>query len=479
MTELTRLTATAAVDLLRRGEVSPLEMIDAAEARIRATNDRVNSLPTLCIDRARDHARKLMDRGPGAEEGRAWLAGLPVAIKDLVPVAGVRTTYGSPIFADNVPERSDIVVETLEGRGAVVLAKANTPELGHGANTTNKVFGKTLNPWNTALTPGGSSGGSAVALATGQVWMATGSDLGCSLRTPAAFCSVVGLRPSPGRVARGPIGNPIGEVYDNLSVEGSMGRTVADVALMLDAQAGSHPGDPLSIPAPAESFTDAVKRRRAPLRVAFSPDLGVVRVGAEIKEICAAAAARFGELGATVEEACPDLSGAREIFQVLRAHHLVCELVPLLENHRDKIKPDVVWNIEQGQKLTCEDIARAERGRTDLYYRVAEFFESYDLLLTPTTVVPPFDVGEGHVAEVEGHKFENYFDWYSICFVITVTTCPSLSIPCGFTATGLPVGLQMIGPPRDEAPLLSAAALFEELMGIADVLPIDPRPPAA
>jgi amidase len=356
-------------------------------------------------------------------------------------------------------------------------SSAITPELGHGGNTTNKVFGKTLNPWNTALTPGGSSGGSAVALATGQVWLATGSDLGCSLRMPAAFCSVVGLRPSPGRIARGPIGDPIGEVYDNLSVEGSMGRTVADVALMLDAQAGSHPRDPLSFPAPAESFTDAVKRRRAPLRVAFSPDLGVARVAAEIREICASAAARFGELGATVEEACPDLSAAREIFQVLRAHHLVCELMPLLEKHRDKIKPDVIWNIEQGQKLTSEDIARAERGRTDLYYRVAEFFESYDLLLAPTTVVPPFDVGEQYVAEVEGHKFENYFDWYTICYVITVTSCPALSIPCGFTAAGLPVGLQMIGPPRGEAPLLSAAALFEELMGIANMLPIDPRPP--
>ena len=224
MNDLTRLTASAAVELLRGGEVTPLELVDAAAARIEATNSEINALPTLCLDRARDHARRLMTNRPGAGDPAWHLSGLPIAVKDLVNVAGVRTTLGSPIFADHVPERSDVLVENLERRGAIVIAKANTPEFGHGANTFNEVFGKTLNPWNTALTSGGSSGGSAAALATGQVWLATGSDLGCSLRTPAAFCSVVGLRPSPGRVAVGPRGEPIGEVWDTLNVEGSMGQ---------------------------------------------------------------------------------------------------------------------------------------------------------------------------------------------------------------------------------------------------------------
>lgn len=473
MTELAKLTARAAVDLLRRGEVSPLEMIEAARQRIEATDGQVNALPTLCIERARKHARKLMmAAGPTPEQGSGWLAGLPIAVKDLNDVAGVRTTYGSPIFADHVPEHSDIMVETLESRGAIVIAKSNIPELGHGANTFNEVFGKTRNPWNTAMTCGGSSGGSAVALATGQVWLATGSDLGCSLRTPAAFCALVGLRPSPGRVARG----PVRDAFDTLWVEGAMGRTVGDVALMLDAQAGPHPRDPLSLPRPRHPFLEAAKRPQAPKRVAYSRDLGVVPVAAEVAEVCARAAARFSELGATVEEACPDLSDAREIFHVLRAVQFVNDLAPLMERHRDKMKPEIIWNIEQGLKLTAEEIGRAQRARTALYNRVAEFFQSYDLLLSPATVVVPFDVDIRYVSEVEGHQFDNYFDWYAIAYAITITSCPALSIPCGFTAGALPVGLQVVGPPRGESALLGAGALFEEMMGIAGELPIDPRP---
>ncbi len=476
MSELTRLTACAAVDLLRRGKVSPLEMIDAAVSRIEATDGQVNALPTLCIERAREHAQRLMRAGAAAPREVPLLAGLPIAVKDLKDVAGVRTTYGSPLFADHVPERSDIVVETLEDNGAIVLAKSNTPEFGHGANTFNEVFGKTRNPWNTAMTCGGSSGGAAVAVATGQVWLATGSDLGCSLRTPAAFCAVVGLRPAPGRVARGPLRAP----YDNLWVEGPMARTVADAALMLDAQVGAHPADPISLPAPGRPFMHAVESPEAPKRIAYSPDLGgIVPVAKDVAEVCAAAAARFSELGADVEEACPDLSDARAIFHVLRAYQLVSDLAPLLDEHRDVMKPEVVWNIEQGLKLTADDLGRAERARAALYYRVAEFFETYDLLISPATIVPPFDVDIRHVTEVEGHTLDTYFDWYAIAYAITITSCPAISVPCGFTADGLPVGLQLLGAPRGEAALLGAAALFEEMMGIAGGLPVDPRPGAA
>ena len=234
MSDLFRVSARAAVDLLRKGEVSPLDMVDAAAARIEATDGALNALPTPCIERARDHARRIMAGGSAQAGNGAWLAGLPLAVKDLNDGAGVRRTYGSTLFADHVPERSDVMVETLEGNGAIVIGKSNTPEFGAGGNTFNDVFGQTRNPWNTAMTCGGSSGGSAVALAVGQCWLATGNDLGCSLRTPAAFCSVVALRPSPGRVARAPTRLP----YDTLWVQGPMARNVGDVALMLDAMVG-------------------------------------------------------------------------------------------------------------------------------------------------------------------------------------------------------------------------------------------------
>lgn len=474
MTDLTKLTARAAVDLLRRREVSPLEMIDAAVARIEATDGFLNALPTLCVDRARTHAERIVEAGPEAGHGPSWLGGLPIAVKDLNDVAGVKTTYGSPLFADHVPDRSDIMVDTLERNGAIVIAKANAPEFGHGATTFNEVFGKTRNPWNTAMTCGGSSGGSAVAVATGQTWLATGSDLGCSLRTPAAFCSVVGLRPSPGRVARGPTRLP----YDNLWVQGPMARTVADTALMLDAMVGAHPADPISLAAPKEPFLQAVDDPTPPERVAYSADLnGLTPVEAEVAEVCAAAAQRFSELGAVVEEACPDLGDARDIFHVLRANQFVGDLAPIVEENRSQVKPEVVWNLEEGYKLTAENLAAAERARGRLYARVVKFFETYDLLVTPATVVSPFDVDIRAIDEVAGHRFENYFDWYTIAYAITVTSLPALSLPCGFTGNGLPVGLQVVGPPRGEAPLLSAAGLMEDVLGLAAQLPIDPRPP--
>ena len=468
--QLTSLTARQVVELLHQRKVSPLELVEASAARIAAVDKPVNAMPTLCLDRARDHARRIAPQGAGASNA-PWLGGLPIAVKDLNDVAGVRTTYGSPIYSDHVPARSDILVERLEERGAIVMGKSNTPEFGAGANTFNEVFGETRNPWNTALTCGGSSGGSAVALATGQVWLATGSDLGGSLRTPASFCSVVGLRPSPGRVANGPQERPFG----TLSVEGPMGRTVGDTALMLDAMAGWHMEDPLSLEAPAESFQTAAAAKRRPKCVAFSPDLGIIPVDAEVKEVCAAAARRFQELGAAVEEACPDFSGAAESFKTLRAAGFVAGYADLYENQRSKLKPDVIWNIEHGLKITAGDIARAELARGALYHRVARFFGAYDLLLCPAAIVPPFDVKQRSIRELNGVTFDNYIEWVRITYAITLTSCPAISVPCGFTRDGRPVGLQMVGRPRGEGALLSAAAAFEEMMGLAKQLPIEPR----
>lgn len=473
MDDLTRLTARQAVNLLRRRELSPLDLIEAAAARIADTDGAVNALPTLCFERAREHAKRILHDGAGRQDDPTWLGGLPIAVKDLNDVASVRTTYGSPIFADHVPDQSDVMVETLETNGAIVIGKSNTPEFGHGANTFNEVFGKTRNPWNTNLTCGGSSGGSAVAVAAGQTWLATGSDLGCSLRTPAAFCCIVGLRPSPGRIARAPTRLP----FDTLWVQGPMARTVGDAALMLDAMTGEHPADPISVAAPARPFVEAVDKPRAPKRIAYSPDLGgLVPVAKDVAEVCAAAAARLADLGAVVEEASPDLGDAREIFHVLRANQFVGDLAEIIGENRHRVRPEVVWNLEQGLKLTAADLGKAERARGRLYARAAAFFDTYDLLVTPATIVAPFDVDIRAIDEVAGHRFANYFDWYAIAYAITATSLPALALPCGFTREGLPVGLQVVGPPRGEAPLLGAARLMEDLFGIAGRLPIDPRP---
>ncbi len=469
MNPLVKLTARQAVDMLKEGSVTPLELIDAAVERIEETDGTLNALPTLCVERARRHAEKLMservtDPPPG------YLHGLPLAVKDLKDVAGVRSTKGSPIFADYVPERSDYLVETIEGKGGIVLAKSNTPEFGAGGNTFNEVFGKTRNPWNTAMTCGGSSGGSAAALATGQVWLATGSDLGGSLRLPASFCSVVGYRPSPGRVPHGPEALP----FSTLTVDGPMGRNVGDVALFLDAQSGRHPGDPLTFPAPESSYASAVEAPKPPRRVAFSPDLGIANVDSEVKEVCAKAARLFESMGAVVEEAAIDLHDAEETFQTLRAAEFVGSYLPILDGYRDQLKPEIIWNIEKGLQLTASEIERAELARGALFHRTAEFFSRYDLLLCPAAAVPPFDVDIRYVTEINGVELDNYISWALITFAITLTASPAMSVPCGFTRSGLPVGLQMVGPWGKDAALLSAAALFEQETGLAARLPMDP-----
>lgn len=461
--DLYKLTATQAVRLLKSGKVSPRELLDAAEARIAAANPAINALPTLCFDRARQRAKNV--------KRTSLLAGLPITIKDLTDVSGVRTTYGSPIYADHVPAQSNLLVERLEANGALVVAKANTPEFGAGAHTFNPVFGITRNPWDTRLSASGSSGGSAAALAAGLVWLAEGSDLGGSLRTPAGFNAVVGLRVSPGRVARGPAALP----FDVLGVNGPMARNVADIALFLDAMVGDDPRDPIAMPAPATPFAAAVKRPTAPKRVAFSPDLGIATVEPEIAAVCRKAAAQFAKLGSVVTETSPDFSGAYEAFQVLRAMRFAAAREPLLREHRDKLKPELIWNIEEGLKLTGPDIARAERTRAALVKRMAAFFQDYDVLIAPSMQALPFPAEKIYVDEIAGKKMKTYIDWITVTFAITVTGCPALALPAGFSAGGLPIGLQIVGPPRSEARLLAAGKLLEDRLGIAAQLPIDPR----
>lgn len=464
---LTKRSACEVVDLLKAGDISPLDCLDAVERRVSAIELSVNALPTLCFERARKTARELGMQRPTE---RGLLAGLPLPIKDLTDVAGVRTTYGSTIFSDNVPASSDTLVETIEKEGGVVYAKSNTPEFGAGGNTFNEVFGATLNPWNTALSAAGSSGGAAVAVATGMAWVAHGSDMGGSLRNPASFCGVVGLRPSPGRVAC----NPGMKIDRLLSVQGPMARTVEDVALLFDAMTGESSADPISLPR-TTNFLAAARSDWRPARVAFSADLGITPVDPEVADICRTAAYRFTELGVVVDEAAPDLSGAHDTFQVLRAMNFAVAHADKLQHHRDKLKPELVWNVELGLTCTMADVVRAERQRAAMLQRMNAFFDQYDLLLCPATIVAAFPVGDRYVEECAGHRFENYVEWLAIAYAITLTGSPALSLPCGFTADGRPIGLQIVGRLRNEGRVLAGARALEDILGLRRMTPIDPR----
>ena len=473
---LFQLSATEAVELLRNGDVSPSEMVAASAERMEAVDGDLNALPTKCIDRAMQQAKAIEARPVAASDNRRWLAGLPVAVKDLNPVAGVRTTYGSLIYKDYIPAKSDLLVERLEANGAIIIAKANTPEFAAGASTFNEVFGKTHNPWNTSKSVAGSSGGSAAALASGQVWLAHGSDLGGSLRTPASFNGIVGMRPSPGRVARGIHRWPYDTIAsDLLFVEGPMARSVQDCALMLDAMVGEHPEDPLSLPLPSTLFVDQLEMKTQGARVAFSPDLGIAHVQSEVASLCANAATKLETLGMTVTETAPDLSRSIDCFQVLRANLFAAAHRRHLNEHRAKLKPDVVWNIEKGLDLTGLQIAQAEAQRLGIMANMHAFFEAHDLLICPTAIVPPFDVDVRYVDEVDGHRYDNYVEWLAITFSLSLTGLPIASIPVGITQSGLPVGMQIVGPPRGEARVLSAAKAMEGLFGMADRVPRDPK----
>ncbi len=472
MTDLVKMTATEVVGLLKDGKVSPQELLDASEARIKETDDVVNALPTLCFDRARAHATRLEKENP-TDRRDPHLHGLPIAIKDLTPVKDVRFTSGSPIFADRVADFSDVMVERLEERGGIVVGKSNTPEFGAGGQTFNEVLGTTTNPWNTERTPGGSSGGAASALATGQVWLAQGSDLGGSLRTPASFTGIVGLRPSPKRVAHGPLRLP----FSTYPVEGPMARNVSDTALFLDMMAGAHILDPSSLPAPETSYVDSLKDVPKFGRIAYSPDLGQCPVDPEVADICAKAAEDFAAYCDGVEETCPDLHDAEEIFQTLRAQIFIASHAPLLAEYRDKLKPEVIWNIEKGAKLNADDIGAAQRAQGDLYQRIVNFFSEYDFLLAPTAIVPAFPHKLRYIEEVNGVKFDNYMSWLALPSMLTVTNCPVISIPCGYTKSGLPVGLQIMGPNAREDSVLQAAYAFERDHDYASRVPIEPITP--
>ena len=433
MSDLWKLTACETTAMLRRGDVSPLELLDVAIARIEAVDPAINAIPIRCFDRAREQARKITQERRSHDGNPVTLHGLPIVVKDLTPVKGVRWTDGSRVYADRIASHSDLVVERLEANGAIIVGKSNTPEFGAGGNTVNDVFGATRNPWDLRLTTGGSSGGSAAAVATGEVWLATGTDMAGSIRYPSAYCSVVGLRPSPGRVAHG----PRNLCFSTLNVDGPIARNVSDAALMLDAMAGKHPSDPISLPVPPKSYAEivsgATNEPSHSLRVAWSADLGVAPLDMEVREICTKAVRAFERAGAVVNEATPDLRDANIAFYVLRNMQRVGGASSLLREHRDKLSPEVVHYTEKGLSQSAADIGAAENARGAIFHRMVAFFGSYDILATPTVIAPPYDIRQRHLMEVDGTKFDDFFAYLMLTSIITVTTCPAISVPCGFT----------------------------------------------
>lgn len=464
---LCALTATEAVARLRAGDITSLDLVEASIARIEEVDSAVNALPITCFDRARDMARcwRLAD----CVENPKSLCGLPIAVKDYNNVGAVRTTYGSPIFAQSVAAASDATVRQLESNGAIPMAKSNVPEWA-GGNTFNPVFGATRNPWDLRMSVGGSSGGSAAALASGSVWLATGNDLGGSLRTPAAFNGVVGLRPGPGRVPRG----TRLPAMDTLWVEGPMARCIDDLALMMDASVGYQADDPLSFDQSHVSFVAQLTAGDAPTRVAFSPDLGIVPMEPEVAQICGAAMRHFTGMGAEVTADTPDFTGVLEAFQSLRAVLFATLMAPILEQHRAQIAPEIIGNIERGLTIDPAQIFIAERVRIALYQKMLTFFETHDFLICPAASIAPFPVEQRYVTEINGKPCATYIDWFAITFALTMTACPVVSVPCGFTSSGLPVGMQIVGKPRGEAALLRVARQFEHSLGLAPLLPINP-----
>ena len=450
--------ATELAGMLRAREISARELLDAHLDRIDRLNPDLNAVVTLDAEGART-AADAADAALGAGDEVGPLHGLPVAHKDTHATGGMRTTWGSPLHVDTVPLRDELIVARYKAAGAVRVGKTNVPEFAAGSHTFNTVFGASHNPYRHGLSVGGSSGGAAAALAAGLVPLADGSDMGGSLRNPAAFCNVVGLRPTPGRVPTWPAA--LG--WSQLSVQGPMGRTVADVALQLSVVAGADPRVPISLSDDPAVFAAGMSDRLDGVRVAWAPDLGGrVTVDPAITAVLASVGSVFEGLGATVEEACPDLSDADDVFGTLRAWIFDTTYTDLARRHPDKVKESIRWNAEMGAKLTGADLARAEIAHTKLYERMVAFFETYDVLLAPTTQVLPFPVELEYPTEIGGAPQDNYLEWMRSCTVISATGCPALSVPGGFTDDGLPVGLQIIGAPRADRRILEVGHAFEQ-----------------
>ena len=442
--------------LLLKRKLSTVEVMRAFIAQIERVNPRVNAIVTFLPELALASAKKLDSKSKSVKRGP--LAGLPIAYKDLVATKGIRTTQGSKVYEKAVPAENHAIVDRLSQAGAITLGKTNTPEFGAGSQTFNAVFGATKNPYDLSKTCGGSSGGAGVAVACGMLPFADGSDLAASLRNPGNYCNVVGFRPTPGRVPNFPAAN----AWDTLSVIGPMARSVSDCAFLLSAMAGPDPRVPTAIDQPGSIFSRPLKKSFRKTRVAWSRDLGGLPVDPRVTGVLEKQKGIFRKLGCIVEDAEPDFSGATEAFETLRAVGFATKLGPVMRDHRNKLKGTVIWNVEQGLKLSGEQIARAEALRSALFHRMRTFLEKYEFLVCPVNQLPPFPVETEWPREIAGVAMTNYLDWMKSCYYITITSHPAISVPAGFTADKLPVGLQIVGRYRDDFGVLQLAHAFEQ-----------------
>jgi amidase len=458
---------TPAVELarmLRSRELSARELLGAYLNRIHRINPRLNAIVTLAEERAAA-AAAVVDEAAARGGALGVLHGLPIAVKDLADTAGIRTTYGSPLFAGHVPDADAPHVALLKAAGAVIIGKTNTPEFGAGSQTFNAVFGVTRNPWDARMTPGGSSGGAAAAVAAGLLPFADGSDLAASVRNPAAMCSVVGLRTTPGTIPSG------GDFFNPLPVLGPIARSAADAALLLAGMRGHDPSLPLARPG-ADATAPEATGGVAGLRVAWSSDLGGLPVEPEVARVLARAREVLAAAGAVIVDAEPGLADADEVFGVLRAVMMAGRFGSLLETARDQLKDTLIWNIEQGLALTGPRVAAAQQRHSEIFSRTRAFLRPYDVLAAPAVQVAPFPVEQEWVTAINGIPQHTYIDWLRSCSRITVTGHPAVSVPAGFTAAGLPVGLQLVGRYGSDDRLLSIAGAVAQAL-----LPEPTRPP--
>lgn len=462
-------SAVEMAELIRAKKLSAREALSEHLKQIERVNSKVNAIVTLAGEMAVEDATRADEmQARGEQPGR--LHGLPVAHKDLFDTRGIRTTYGSPLFKDYVPTEDDIVVERMRRAGAIIVGKTNTPEFGAGSQTFNTIFGATFNPYDLSKTCGGSTGGGAVALACGMAPLATGSDTGGSLRNPAAFCNVVGFRPSIGRVP-----NPkAGIAWSTLNTSGCLGRSVADMALALGAIAGPDPNAPLSINEPSELFARPLDRSFKGVRVAWFKDLGGAPFDPRVRTIIDGHRATFESLGCIVEQAEPDFAPAEISFRILRAWVAAANYGEMLQQHPKAFKDTLKMEIQNGMRLTGQDIARAEIAHSLLWRRFQAFLVKYDYFILPTTQLPPFDVNLPYPTEIAGVHFDSYIDWMKSCWYISATGNPAISVPAGFTPEGLPVGLQIVGRDKQDFGVLQLAHAFEQATGFGNE-----RPPVA
>jgi len=456
------MSAVEMARLIRSKKLSAREALAAHLTQIERVNPKVNAIVTLVPEMAAAAAAKA-DEMQAHGETLGVLHGLPVAHKDLFDTRGILTTFGSRLYKDNIPTEDDIVVERMRRAGAITIGKTNTPEFGSGSQTFNAVFGATRNPYDLTKTCGGSSGGAAVALACGLVPVASGSDTGGSLRNPAAFCNVVGFRPSPGRVP-----NPKAAfAWWTLSTSGCLGRSVADLAFALSAIAGPDPRAPLSINEPGERFARPLDRSFKGVRVAWFKDLGGTPFDPRVRAVVDAHRKTFESLGCSVEQAEPDFAPAEVAFRALRAWNTANSYGERQRAHPEAFKDTLTGEIEEGLRLTGTDVARAETAHGQLWRRFQAFLDKYEYFILPTTQLPPFDVNTPYPTEIAGTKLSNYIDWMKSCWYISATGNPAASVPAGFTPEGLPVGLQIVGRNKEDFAVLQLAHAFEQATGFA------------